>query len=455
MRDISERKREAERIRYLAEHDTLTGLANRNKLHQSVEALMAVPEPPPIALAMLDLDKFKHINDTLGHGCGDEVLWGVAEHLRSLAPPDAVVARLGGDEFAILLSGQKALLRTRELAERACKSFSELSFAVGSRQLRVEISVGIATYPQDSATLDDLLGNADLALYEAKARGRGRSVVFEPEFRERLAARLSLEAELVRAARSGEFELFYQPQIDLESGRLVGAEALIRWRHPTRGLMLPDSFMPVVNASSISDEIGVWSLRTACQQARRWQEQGHAVRVGVNLAPSQFLADELPKTVASVLQETGLQPDLLELEVTENIMLDDDALALSIFERIQALGVHIAFDDFGTGYASLTYLKKFPLDRLKIDKSFVQKLASNADDMAIVGATIALAKLLGLAVIAEGIEDRETAELLAHKGCKEGQGYHFGKPMPVAEFERRFLAQESRTPVPAETSAAA
>jgi diguanylate cyclase (GGDEF)-like protein len=417
---------------------------------------MAAPEPPPIALAMLDLDKFKHINDTLGHGCGDEVLWGVAEHLRSLAPPDAVVARLGGDEFAILLSGQKALLRTRELAERACKSFSELSFAVGSRQLRVEISVGIATFPQDSKTQDDLLGNADLALYEAKARGRGRSVVFEPEFRERLAARLSLEAELVRAARTGEFELFYQPQIDLESGRLVGAEALIRWRHPTRGLMLPDSFMPVVNASSISDEIGVWALRTACRQARHWQEQGHSVRVGVNLAPSQFLADELPKTVQSILQETELRPDLLELEVTENILLDDDELALSIFQRIRALGVHVAFDDFGTGYASLTYLKKFPLDRLKIDKSFVRKLISDADDMAIVGATIALAKLLGLSVIAEGIEDRETADLLARKGCKEGQGYYFGKPMPVAEFERKFLAEEGRPLLPPkETSAAA
>jgi diguanylate cyclase (GGDEF)-like protein/PAS domain S-box-containing protein len=446
MRDISDRKREAERIRYLAEHDTLTGLANRNRLHQCVEAMMSAAEPVQIALAMLDLDKFKQINDTLGHGCGDEVLWGVAEHLRSLAPPDAVVARLGGDEFAILLGGEAALARARELADRACKSFAELSFPIGARQIRVEVSVGIATYPQDSTSLDDLLGNADLALYEAKARGRGQYVVFEPEFRERLAARLSLEAELVRAARTGEFELFYQPQIDLESGALVGAEALIRWRHPTRGLIFPDAFMPTVNASSISDEIGVWSLRTACRQARRWEEHGHSLRIGVNLAPSQFLADELPKTVQSMLQETGLRPDLLELEVTENILLDDDELALSIFQRIQALGVHIAFDDFGTGYASLTYLKKFPLDRLKIDKSFVSKLISDADDMAIVGATIALAKLLGLSVIAEGIEDAETADLLARKGCKEGQGYHFGKPMPVDEFERKFLGKE-RVPV--------
>jgi predicted signal transduction protein with EAL and GGDEF domain len=381
----------------------------------------------------------------------------VAEHLRSLAPEDAMVARLGGDEFAILLSGEAALSRAQELAERACASFAESSFPIGARQIRVEISVGIATYPQDSRTLDDLLGNADLALYEAKARGRGRSVTFDPEFRERLAARLSLEAELVRAARTGEFELFYQPQVDLESGRLVGAEALIRWRHPTRGLMTPDSFMPVVNASSISDEIGVWSLRTACRQARHWQEQGHPIRIGVNLAPSQFLADELPKAVQSILQETGLRPDLLELEVTENILLDDDALALSIFQRIQALGVHIAFDDFGTGYASLTYLKKFPLDRLKIDKSFVSKLISDADDMAIVGATIALAKLLNLSVIAEGIEDAETADLLARKGCKEGQGYYFGRPMPVDEFERKFLEQRGRSFMPAadERSAAA
>jgi EAL domain-containing protein (putative c-di-GMP-specific phosphodiesterase class I) len=253
---------------------------------------------------------------------------------------------------------------------------------------------------------------------------------------------MSTEAGLALGAERDEFELYYQPQVDLEDGRLVGAEALIRWRHPDRGIMLPAHFMPIANASSLSDGIALWVMEATCRQGRLWQSRGHNIRLGVNLAPSQLLSGDLAATVDAMLRETGFSPSLLELEVTENILLADDDSALRIFRRIQDLGVRIAFDDFGTGYASMTYLKKFPLDRLKIDKSFVRDLRANADDAAIVGSTIGLSKMLGLAVIAEGIEDRPTAELLRSMGCDEGQGFYFGRPVPAAEFEQKFLAKD-------------
>ena len=446
MRDISVRKRETEKIRYLAEHDTLTGLANRNKLHERLGATLAEAEAKrcEVAFLMMDLDKFKQINDTLGHACGDQLLCGVAERLSALAEGNCLVARLSGDEFAIVVSGADAVDRAKELAERISVALSKSPFTVGVRQLRVGGSIGVATFPKDCATADELLGNADLALYQAKAAGRGGYVLFERGFRAELESRLALEAALARAAEQHEFEMFYQPQVGLETGRLVGAEALIRWRHPERGVVLPNDFMPVVNGSSISDGIALWVLETVCRQGHLWQQKGFDIRLSVNLSPSQFQSGDLAAIVEAVLRDTGFSPSLLELEVTEGILLEDDERALAIFDRLQDLGVGIAFDDFGTGFASLTYLKKFPLDRLKIDKSFVQDLRADSDDMAIVGATIGLGKLLGLSVIAEGIEDRATADLLGSKGCEEGQGYYFGRPMPAAEFEQRFLVNDAR-----------
>jgi len=458
MRDISVRKREAEKIRYLAENDTLTGLANRNKLYSRLEAMLAGAEAKPceIALLMMDLDKFKQINDTLGHACGDQLLFGVADRLNGLVNGAGLIARLSGDEFAIVLEGADAMAEAKTLSERMSAAFSQAPFIVGARQINVNASIGVAVYPKDCRTIEELLGNADLALYEAKAAGRGRCVFFERGIREKLESRLSLEADLERALERDEFELYYQPQVDLKDGRLVGAEALIRWRHPDRGLLLPELFMPVANATSVSGGIALWVMTTACRQGRLWEQQGHAIRLGVNLSPSQFQAGDLAATVSAVLEDSGFSPSLLELEVTESILLEDAERALDIFRKIQNLGVQLAFDDFGTGYASLTYLKTFPLDRLKIDKSFVGKLAANPDDMAIVGATISLGKLLGLAIIAEGIEDRATAELLFSRGCEEGQGYYFGRPMPAAEFERRFLSGAPATieRAPAAASAA-
>ena len=443
MRDVSARQHEADRIRYLAEHDALTGLANRNKLHEQLGAMLAEADIKrcDVALLTIDLDKFKQINDTLGHACGDQLLRGVAERLNALVEGTGLVARLSGDEFAIVISGSDAVERAKSLSERMSLAFNQIAFSIGARRLRINVSIGVAVYPKDCGTAEEFLVDADLALYQAKAAGRGRYVFFERRIRDELDSRVSLEVDLGRAVDRDEFELFYQPQVNLEDGRLVGAEALLRWRRPN-GLVLPEDFIPVVNASSISDGIALWVMETACRQGHLWQQKGHDIRLAINLSPSQFQVGDLAATVGAILRNTSFSPSLLELEVTESILLEDDERALDMFRRIQDLGVRIAFDDFGTGYASLTYLKKFPLDRLKIDKSFVTKLLANSDDMAIVGATISLGKLLGLSVVAEGIEDRATADLLRSTGCNEGQGYYFGRPMPAVEFEQRFLSKD-------------
>ena len=446
LRDISVRKREEERIRYLAECDTLTDLANRNTLHEHLCARIAdaKTEQSEVALLVMDLDKFKQINDTLGHAYGDQVLCAVAKQLTNLVEDTGLVARLSGDEFAVVVSGTDVANKAEKLADRTTLAFAEIPLSIDGRQHRVKISIGVAIYPEDCGTADELLGNADLALYRAKAEGRGGHVFFEPEIRDKLEMRLSLEAELGRAAENGEFELFYQPQVNLADRRLLGAEALIRWRHPERGLISPEYFMPVVNTSPISESIALWVMETACRQGSVWHQMGHSIRLGVNLSLSQLQVGNLAATVEAILKDTGFLPSLLELEVTENILLEDDAKALEIFRGIRDLGVNIAFDDFGTGYASLSYLKKFPLDRLKIDKSFVRELRAGSEDAAIVGSTISLGKLLGLSIIAEGIEDAATADLLESMGCEEGQGYYFGRPMPAAEFEQRFLSKNAR-----------
>jgi len=283
------------------------------------------------------------------------------------------------------------------------------------------------------------LANSHLAFCRAKAMRRGSYVIFENAIRQELEDRLTLEAELALAAERGEFELFYQPQVRLTDGGLIGAEALIRWRHPARGLLSPAEFMPVVNTSAISDRVATWVLETACRQARTWEIGGHRLRVGINLSPSQFQSTDLATAVAQILDVTRLTPALLELEVTENILLRDEEKVLETILRIQQLGVRIVFDDFGTGFASLSYLKKFPLDGLKIDRSFVVELLGDPGDAAIVGSTIDLSGKLGLSVIAEGIENRATADLLASMGCDEGQGYFFGRPMPAQAFESHFL----------------
>jgi diguanylate cyclase (GGDEF)-like protein/PAS domain S-box-containing protein len=440
LRDISVRKREAERIRYLAEFDPLTGLVNRAVLHDRLAALISTAEDQRAELALLvvGLDGFQQINDMLGHACGDLVLCAVTERLKAEAGGAAIIARLSGDEFAIAVLREESSETARQMCERIGIAFN-VPLLAGTRQHRVQVSIGAAVYPEDARTADELLANSHLAFCRAKATRRGGYVIFEAAIRQELEARLTLEAELVRAAEQDEFELFYQPQVRLMDGAVTGAEALIRWHHPVRGLVSPAEFMPVVNTSSISDRIAGWVLETACRRARIWEQAGHAIRVSVNLSPSQFQSGCLASSVAEVLEITGLEPSLLELEVTEDILLLDEQRVLDIFQGIRKLGVRIVFDDFGTGYASLSYLKKFPLDGIKIDKSFVLELFAGSHDAAIVGSTVSLGRQLGLSVIAEGIENRSTADLLIGMGCEEGQGYFFGRPMPAQSFESQFL----------------
>jgi diguanylate cyclase (GGDEF)-like protein/PAS domain S-box-containing protein len=456
LRDISVRKKEAERIRYLAENDSLTGLANRYTLHirlaemiakaqgeeaqgVKVEGEKARIENAGVALLVIGLDAFQHINDTIGHSYGDLVLRAVSDRLKLVVTSKGIVARLSGDEFAVAVPCAALAETVEAFAEQIALAFDR-PVRAAARDHRVGVSIGVAVHPQDGQTADDLLSNGHLAFCHAKATRRGSYVVFESSMREELETRLQRETELGLALERNEFELFYQPQVNLVDGRVMGAEALIRWRHPERGLVPPGEFMPVVNTSPISEPLAAWVLETGFRQARRWELAGHKIRVGINLSPSQLHSGDLASSVAELLDVTGLSPALVELEVTEDILLLDEQRVLDLFRRIQDLGVRIVFDDFGTGYASLSYLKKFPLDGLKIDRSFVFGLLSDTDDAAIVSSTVSLSTQLGLSVIAEGIENGPTADLLVRMGCEHGQGYFFGKPMPVQEFEKTFMA---------------
>ena len=440
LRDISVRKREAEKIRYLAEHDSLTGLINRNTFNAELAAMVSetAADGGEVALLVIGLDGFQQINDLLGHSSGDLVLQAVSKRLKAVIPPVGTVARLCGDEFCIAAPTVDIGGDVGRFAELVSAGF-ETPLIAGNRQHRVRVSIGAAVFPGDGKTTDELLSNGHLALSRAKATRRGGHMLFEEAIRRELETRLTLEAELALAAERNEFELFYQPQLHLADDRVIGAEALIRWRHPTRGLVSPAEFMPVVNTSPISERIAEWVLETACAKAAAWEREGHSLRIGVNLSPSQFQSGDLAASVARSLAKTGLNPTSLELEFTEDILLHDEQRALNTFTKIQELGVRIVFDDFGTGFASLSYLKKFPLDGLKIDRSFVLGLLGNPDDAAIVSSTIGLSKQLGLSVIAEGIENRATADFLVSMGCEEGQGYFFGRPMPASDFEARFL----------------
>ena len=452
LRDISERKREAERIRYLAEFDTLTGLSNRHTLQTRLKDAIEACEGSSleVALIVIGIDRFQQINDVHGHHYGDKVIRAAAAKIGSIAKDCELVARLGADEFAVVLFKEYVRLKAGDIARAIAETFRQEGLQVDDRSHRVKVSVGIAIHDSGSQSSIEMLGNAHLALSRAKKSQTNNYVFFNGNFRDELQSRLKLEAELYLALERNEFELFYQPQVRLPDGRLTGAEALIRWRHPQRGLVPPGEFMPVVNASPISDGVANWVLKTACKQARDWYEQGHEIRVGINLSPSQMRNGDLAFKVKELLTELKCPAKLIELEVTEDILLDNDESAADTLRGLRQLGVTVAFDDFGTGYASLSYLKKFPLDTLKIDRSFVLNLWDDPHNLPIVTMTAGLAKALGFSLIAEGIEDEKTANQLALMGCMEGQGYHFGRPMPAHEFAQKFLSR----PVLAATSAA-
>ncbi|MFZ2268801.1 MAG: EAL domain-containing protein [Azonexus sp.] len=436
-RDITQLHENQERIRYLAEHDILTNLPNRAMLGNSMALALAdvLGEQAQLALLFLDLDHFKFVNDTLGHDTGDQLLLQVAQRMRDCLDERDTISRQGGDEFAVLLQGFHNLSRVAVIAQRLINAITQ-PFLVNDHELRVGASIGISIYPQDGRDIVSLLKNADTAMYQAKAAGGNAYRFFTPEMNARISERVTLENSLRRAIASHEFILYYQPQVDGASGRLIGLEALIRWQHPEQGEIPPGRFIPVAEESNLINVIGEWVLLEACRQNAAWIKQGiEPVVVAVNLSAVQLLQPNLAEQVAGVLAETGLEPCWLELEITESAFIRDTERIIETLARLKKLGVKLSVDDFGTGYSSLGYLKRLPFDRIKIDQSFVRDLPHNEDDIAITRAIVGIAESLHKEVIAEGVELEEQRQFLLAEGCLLMQGYHFGRPMPAADIE--------------------
>ncbi|MFE1600471.1 putative bifunctional diguanylate cyclase/phosphodiesterase [Methylobacterium sp. ID0610] len=418
-------------LRRQAETDGLTGLSNRRGLARALAPLAAAPDA---AVMMIDLDGFKKVNDSLGHAAGDALIQQAGQRLVSCVGADGLVARMGGDEFAILLPGLSDPPAAGHTAEAILRSLAE-PFRVEEQSLHLGASIGIALSPIHAPRPDDLLTCADMALSEAKRSGRHCHRVFTPAMR-RAALRWTLrQQELPRALSAEEFTLVYQPQVRLRDRAVVGAEALLRWRHPEHGILNPAEFLPAVDGSRHAAAVGRWVLRKACAQAAAWRAAGaEGLRISINLFSAQFYAEDLVDEVRRALAEADLPGSALELEITETIVLGHDDALLAPLHALREMGVGLAFDDFGTGYASLSLLKRFPLTRLKIDRSFVQHLDASAQDQAIVGTVLMLGRSLDLAVIAEGVETEAACRQLIGRGCEEGQGYLFGRPVPAEEF---------------------
>lgn len=430
--DLTERRRQERELDRLASFDILTGLANRGRFQHEVEEALAAGRAA--AVLMIDLDGFKDVNDTLGHVVGDGILREVGRRLAAAAGPGATVARIGGDEFAVLQRDPPAPEAVHHAADRMLAAIAR-PIVVDGREVRVAASCGIAVGRAQPPAVEDLVADADLALFQAKQRGRGRVFVFVPGLRMEAAARQLCGAELHRAVERLELRLYYQPQIRLSDGALAGAEALIRWQHPERGLLLPAAFLPALESGPLAATVGRWVLDEACRQAAVWrQSYAPGFRIGVNLSQAQFRVGDLATVVAETLERHGLPPEALELEITENIVLDHDDMVLEPLRRLRALGVGIAFDDFGTGYASLSLLKRYPLSRIKIDRSFVSGTSDSPKDASVVRAILDLARSFGLEAIAEGIETEDQCRTLRQMGCAEGQGYLFCKPLPPGQF---------------------
>jgi diguanylate cyclase len=424
-------------LRHLASHDSLTGLPNRLLLDDRTTQAIAQAnrQAHEFAVAVLDLDRFKLINDSLGHRAGDELLCEVAVRLKGAIRAVDSIARLGGDEFVIVFDGPMTQLETLEMGERLLKVM-EPSMRLLGIDVHVSPSIGIAFYPRDGATIDTLLAHADAAMYHAKKLGRNNVQCYTESMGTVTQERVKLESELHEALRGGQFELHYQPKVDTATGRINSAEALIRWRHPQRGLLLPAEFIPVADECGLLDAIGEWVLGEACRQARVWQQRGpRAMRVAVNFAPSQFRLLDLVGQIRRALDASGLDPALLEIELTETAVMSDAEESVHILEAISRLGVLVSVDDFGTGYSSMSYLRRFPIDKLKIDRCFIEQMTARPEDASIVGAIISLAHSLRLKVIAEGVETPEQLQLLAELGCDQYQGFYFSRAVPAAKFE--------------------
>lgn len=444
--DISQVKQDKARLEFMAHHDALTHLPNRTLFHDRLEEALhrARRHGTLVGVLFLDLDHFKNINDSLGHGVGDMLLQSVTTRLKTCVRDSDTVSRFGGDEFAILLDELREPQDAAKVAEKLRDALTK-PFTLDGHELFISASIGISCFPEDGEDAQTLLKNADVAMYRAKEMGRNTYQFFSTEMNAHTLKTLLMTNNLRVALERNEFLLNYQPVIDLSSGRITGVEALIRWKHPELGMVPPLQFIPLAENTGLIGPIGEWVLRTACRQMRDWQASGIAPkRMAVNLSARQFRQKDLVQRIASILEETGLDPPSLELEITESMVMHDPAGAEQILDELHRMGVYLAIDDFGTGYSSLSYLKRFPIDFLKIDRSFVKNIPEDPEDVAITRAIIALARSLDLWVIAEGVETDKQLAFIKAEGCEEAQGYLFSKPRTAEELEP--LLRESSHP---------
>jgi len=453
--DITERKRAEEQLKHLAQYDSLTGLPNRNLFRDRLSLTMARARRSGrmLALMFLDIDRFKEINDSLGPTVGDEVLQATAGLLRQSLRDVDTIARLGGDEFTIIIENLAHADQASFVAQKIQKALADPLVTQG-REIFVTASIGITLYPGDAADLDSLLQAADIAMYRAKEEGRNTYAFYAREMNARAVERLKMENLLRYAIERQELLLHYQPKVAVATGKIVGAEALCRWNSRELGRVPPSDFVPLAEKSGLIAPIGEWVLRTACSQSKAWQDEGlPPILMSVNLSPRQLRQKDLVEMVAAVLDDARLPAHLLELEITESMIMQESENVTAILRRLHELGIQLSVDDFGTGYSSLAYLKRFPVQKLKIDQSFVRDLTTDADDASIVKAVVVIAKSLGLKVVAEGVETQAQLAFLSKLECDEYQGYYFSEPVPAAEFPRSFERKGrrlSRRPSPTE-----
>ena len=449
-RDITERLQSQARIWHLAHHDALTDLPNRVLFQDRLQQAVAQARRTGLLVAILfvDLDNFKDVNDALGHEFGDLLLKEVTLRLRECTRDTDTVARLGGDEFALIHAGLDRSEWAAKLAEKVLERLSE-PFSLEGQEVHVSASIGVTICPLDHDDPNQIVKNADMAMYRAKNTGRANYQFYKEDMNLAFQARKALERDLRKALANGELDVFYQPQIDARRSLIVGAEALVRWPHPDRGMISPAEFVPIAEECGLIVPLGEWVLETACTQNKRWQDLGlPPVRVAVNLSAQQFLYRDLVASVVRALETSSLDHGYLELEITEGILMRETEVTISTLRRLTELGIQIAVDDFGTGYSSLAYLKRFPVNKIKIDRAFVTDITSDHGDAAIVGAVIGLAHGLGLTVAAEGVETFEQAAHLRARGCDELQGYYFGRPMTAGSFQQRLAKMRGAQSTP-------
>ena len=442
--DITERRLAEEQIRHLAHYDALTNLPNRALFHEKLkQELERITAGAQLAVLYIDIDEFKSVNDTLGHLIGDELLKSVAASLSQCAAASDFVARLGGDEFAIVQTAVKTPADVTGLATRVFDAIREPYECLG-HQVTTDASIGIALAPQHGGDLDQILKNADLAMYAAKSAGRRTYRFFEPAMDAQVRARHILEVELRQAIIDGALEVYYQPCISLEDNKITGCEALLRWRHSERGMISPAEFIPIAEDTGLINQLGEWVLTTACAEAATWPED---IKLAVNVSPVQFKSGTFALKIVAALAASGLVANRLELEITEAVLIRDDEAALAILHQLRAIGVRIALDDFGTGYSSLSYLQRFPFDKIKIDRCFVNDLGEPDGSSSIVQAIVNIAAARRMTTTAEGVETRQQQELLRALGCAEMQGYLFSPARPAAELKRMFFSHQAKREV--------